>query len=103
MSRSFILFFGNYVKFVTALGALDLISSLFARKTEGAGAFCTVAEDIGFVVLVLALASCRGVKGDDPFQLADGVEEESVLAAALIDLLGHSAEGGEGKNANECN
>ena len=79
------------------LGALDLISTLFARETEGAGAFGAVTEDVGFVVLVLALTSCRSVKGNDPFQLAHGVEKESVLAAALVYLLGHGAECGEGK------
>ena len=84
-----------------ALGALDLISSLFARKTEGAGAFCAVTEDVGFVVLVLALAACRGVESNDPLQLAYGIEKESVLAAALVYLLGHRAEGGEGKYTHE--
>ena len=95
------LFFGNYVKFVSALGALDLVSTLFARETEGTGAFGAIAEDVSIVVLILSLTACRGVEGDDPLQLAYGIKKESVLAAALVDLLGHCAECGEGKYTHE--
>ena len=67
-----------------ALGALDLISSLFARETEGAGALGAIAEDVACIILVGSLGSGRGVERDDPLQLTHSVEKQTVLAAALV-------------------
>ena len=50
---------------------------------------------------VLALASCRGVEGDDPFKLADSIEKQAVFAAALVDLLRQGSEGGDGKQCRK--
>ena len=82
-----------------ALGALYLISSLFARETKGAGALGAIAEDMIRIVCVAALGLSRGVKGKETLQRAQDLKINTVFAAALVYFLGHHAERSKGKQA----